>query len=111
MKKILLGLVLSIGMSGVALAKSGKDGYNKLHYRSIETMKYNYSKGLIVSCTFFTRTNEYNICGDLVNSSVTSYTLPTALCGDFENGVSMKTERFNNGFGDCHPEKKSNSIQ
>lgn len=55
----------------------------------------------IFSCTMSFITREYNNCGEYQGSYVDSIELPSALCGDMDNGIIMHVSNMNNGFGDC----------
>ncbi|WBV50943.1 hypothetical protein [Chryseobacterium gambrini] len=55
----------------------------------------------VFNCTMSFIEREYNNCGEYQGSYVESIELPSALCGDMDNGIIMHVSNINNGFGDC----------
>ena len=119
MKKVLLGLILSAGISGMAMANDSNINISEKSPEIVvfknelgnvikkQIITYNYKDGVLTSCTIATHTYVYDICGKHVSTFRESYEAFGSACtavGLPGGGLYIKVERINNGFGDCHPE-------
>ena len=117
MKKIILGLVLTVGISGIALANNSLPNVSehKMETKVVtkesgdkkQVITYNYVNGVLFSCTIATHTYEYNNCGKVVGVWKESYEATGSACtaaGTVDGGLIIKVERYNNCFGNCPPE-------
>lgn len=117
MKKLLFGLILTIGLSSVSYASVATEKYEFLGYKESDHDKVIVKKiiqstnskevALVyvyygTSCTISHITKWYDSCGNYVSSDVDySYTASGSACGSNEGGIIMKVSRMNTGFGDC----------
>ena len=123
MKKIILGLFLTVGISGIALANNSAHNVSE-HTKETkvitkengdkkQVITYNYVNGVLFSCTIATHTYVYDICGKRVASFKESYEATGSACtaaGTVDGGLAISINRINNGFGDCHPEGPNANI-
>lgn len=112
MKKIILGLFLTVGISGMALAGSSS-GVSETKSETIITkneqgnadkkqvITYNYVNGVLFNCTIATHTRQYDTCGNYVGTVKESYEASGSACSGIEGGVKITVRRMMTGFGDC----------
>ncbi len=112
MKKVILGLFLTVSISGMSLAGTGSEvsetksktivTKNKQgNIDSEQVITYNYVNGVLFSCTIATHTYEYDTCGNITNVWKESYEATGSACSGFEGGIKIIQHRFMSGFGDC----------
>lgn len=117
MKKIIFGLLLTVGFSTVAFANTTikndelKESSKELtKTQTIEkVIEKTVSKEVVVvykyngySCTITGITKYYDSCGNYDGSSVDyTYEASGSACGDSDGGAIMKISRMNTGLGDC----------
>ncbi len=117
MKKLLLGLLLTVGVSGYSFANLIdknilENSYQtKTELTTIEDsngnidkkiyVTYNYKGDILVSCTIATHTAVYDTCGNLTGYWRESYEASGAACAGIEGGIKITLRRMMSGFGDC----------
>ncbi|KFF23168.1 hypothetical protein [Chryseobacterium vrystaatense] len=112
MKKTILALFLTVGISGIALANNSVPNVSehKMETKVVTKEKgdkkqvttYNYVNGVLFSCTIATHTRQYDTCGNYVGTVKESYEAYGSGCSEAgEGGLLIKVTRMMTGFGDC----------
>lgn len=112
MRKNILGLFLTVGISGLALAGSdtevsgtksdiiiAKNEQESAGKKQVIT--YQYVNGVLFSCTVATHTRQYDTCGNYIGTVKETYEASDSECSGVEGGVIITVRRMMTGFGDC----------
>ncbi|MCX8523457.1 hypothetical protein OF897_05940 [Chryseobacterium formosus] len=122
MKKIILGLFFTVGISGIALAnnlipivsehKMETKVITKENGDKKQVITYNYVNGVLFSCTIAIHTQIKDNCGYVIGTRKESYEASGGACNGIEGGLAIyrKTEHLLSG--NCHSfiEKLQNSV-
>lgn len=123
MKKIILGLFLTVGISGIALAGNNV-GVSETKSETIITkneqgsadkkqvITYKYVNGVLFSCTIGIHTTIKDNCGNVIGVRKESYEASGGACNGIEGGVAIytKTEHLLSGNCGTFMEKLNHTI-
>lgn len=99
MKKIMLGLFLTVGVSAIAIANSSIAKTNNFDFtksEQVSKIKNILDSKITVDCWYGTITNYYNSSGELTASTSIGYAA-ACLPGDADGTISIKVRRVIEG--------------
>lgn len=111
MKKIILGLFLTVGISSMALANNSVPNVSeyKMETKVVtkengdkkQVITYKYVNGILFSCTIGIHTTIKDNCGSVIGVRKESYEASGGACNGIEGGVAIYTRTEHLLSGNC----------